>query len=363
MRADLIKNVKLEFDWDSYVQEQYSIKWTPSDEMRICCPMCGDDKYKLYVNPKKKLFNCFKCNFKLGNYDVFDFVAITEHITRHQALVRLIREYASVTPEDDEFEAAIHAGLDEAMEAANTRLGDIKTIKALPVGLKPLLEDNPETHKFWTYLTNRGLTPNEIRAIQVHYTPESSLGIHDDKGKRRGDIANRVIWPIYGATNQLVSWQARDISGDGSLKYLMAPETEPHRTLWPYVRPYGKHAVVVEGVLDCLAVRRIPETSAYASFSKKISLDQILRLKTWGVEEVTLFWDKRDAKPEMVKALSELHMHFSKVYVCRMIGWLPEQDAGNMLADPQGTDKLKEALQDRVDTYDSLELAKWRIAP
>jgi len=361
MRASLLNRVKREFEWDSYVQEHHTVKWTPSDELRICCPLCGEDKYKCYINPKKKVFNCFKCNFKLGNYDVFDFVAITENITRYQAMTRLIREYAAITPEDAELEAELRDGLADDHESAQAKIADIKTIRSIPKGLKPLEERTEENARFWDYLVGRGLTPFEIRAIQAHYTPEPSLAVHDSKGKRRGDLGNRVVVPIYGGQHELVSWQGRDISikDKGEMKYLMAPESEVHRTLWPYVKPFDKHAILVEGIYDCLAVRRIPQVSAYATFSKKIGLDQMLRLKTWGIEEVTLFWDKRDAKPEMMKAIPELHMHFKKVYVSRMTGWPDNQDAGNMLADSSGADKLTAALKDRVDTYDDMEYARW----
>ena len=363
MRSNLLANVKREFAWDSYVQEHYTVKWTPSDELRICCPLCGEDKFKCYVNPKKKVFNCFKCNFKLGNYDVFDFVAITEDITRYQAMTRLVREYAAVTPEDADMEAAIREGLDADTTSAHNRISDIKTIPHLPNGLKRLEERTDESAPFWDYLIGRGITPEEIRAIQVYYTPEESLPVYDSKGKKRGDLANRVIVPIYGGNHDLVSWQGRDITikAKGDMKYLMAPESEVHRTLSPYVRPFDKHAVLVEGVYDCLAVRRIPGVSAYATFTKKVNLDQMLRLKTWGVEEVTLFWDKRDAKPDMIKAVPELLMHFKKVYVLRMTGWLDDADAGSMLADSAGTDKLIEVLKDRVDTYDDVEFTKWKL--
>ena len=361
MRANLLNRVKREFEWDSYVQEHHTVKWTPTEELRICCPLCGEDKFKCYINPVKKVFNCFKCNFKLGNYDVFDFVSITEGITRYQAMARLIREYSAVTPDDDEMEAALTEGLTDDHQTAAAKISDIKTIKYLPKGLVRLEERTEENARFWDYLTGRGLTPFEIRAIQAHYTPESSLAVYDKNGKRRGDLANRVVVPIYGGQHELVSWQGRDITikDKGELKYLMAPESEVARTLWPYVKPFDKHAVLVEGVYDCLAVRRIPQVSAYATFSKKISLDQMLRLKTWGIEEVTLFWDKRDAKPEMIKAIPELHMHFNRVYVSRMTGWPDNQDAGNMLADSAGADKLREALKDRVDTYDDMEFARW----
>lgn len=360
---DLLRRVKREFDWDSYVKEHHTIKYTPSDELRLCCFVCGDDKFKLYVNPVKKTFCCFKCNFSMKNFDVFDFVALSEGITRYQAMERLIREYTRTTPSDEEWEAQIREG-NVPDESPYRVLADIRTLPGLPEGLKPLVEKTEENELWWQYLIDRGITPAEIRAMGIHYTPARSLPVLDSNGKRRGDLAKRAVIPIYGGAHELVSWQGRSVDPacPKADRYLTAPESDLSKTFWPFVKPFDKHAVLVEGVFDCLAVRRVPNVSAYATFSKKVSVDQMLRLRSWGVEEVTLFWDKRDAKPEMVRAIPELHMNFKKVYVCNMTNWPDNLDAGNMLADFQGADKIKETLQDRVDTYDALEFTKWRLS-
>lgn len=358
---DLLRKVKREFDWDSYVKEHHTIKYTPSDELRICCPSCHDDKFKLYVNPVKKTFHCFKCSFSMKNFDVFDFVSLSEGISRMQAMERTVREYARTTPSDDEWDQQALVHIVETPHAVNQ---SIRTLSGLPQGLKPLTERTVTSAKEWDYLTNRGITPDEIRAMRIHYTDEAVLPVYDDNHKRRGDLANRVVIPIYGGAHELVSWQARSVNPDcpKEERYLTAPESDLGKTLWPFVKPHGKHAILVEGIFDCLSVRRIPGVSAYATFTKKISLDQILKLRAWGVDEITLFWDKRDAKPEMIRAIPELHMNFSKVYVSRMTGWPDNLDAGNMLADSRGADKLKEALEDSLDTYDSVEFVKWQLS-
>lgn len=350
--------VKTEFQWAIYVQEHHAVKPTPSAELRINCPSCHDDKYKLYVNPDKGVFHCFKCTFSSKHNDVFDFVALTEGITRYQAIHQLVREYSRVTPDDEDVPGMLQATSEEVAPKVS-----IKTLSGMPAGLKKLTERTEEGADFWDYLISRGITPAEIRALGTMYTPEFTLPVIDSKGKRRGDLADRVVFPVYGGKHELVSWQSRTIDpnyarGD---KYMAAPESEMAKTVWPYVPPYGKHVVIVEGIFDCLAVRRIPEVSAYATFSKKISLEQMQCLQRWGVEEVTLFWDKKDAKREMIDAIPDLLMMFKRVYVCNMTDWPANVDAGNMLADPQGTDKLKKALADRVDTYDTLEFTTWKL--
>jgi DNA primase len=240
----------------------------------------------------------------------------------------------------------------------------IRKLSGLPKGAKLLSARTDESSKFWDYLVNRGLTEREILGVRAHYIPSASCVVYDTKNRRRGDVGNRLVFPIYGGDNSLVSWQARvvDPNYQGHDKYLTAPESELTKTVWPYVKPHGTSAVITEGILDALAVRRLPQVSAYSTFSKKISLEQMLLLKSWGILEITVFWDKRDALKEIVKAIPDLQMHFKKVYVCRMTNWPAEKDPGNMLAEIQGSDTIMEALNDRVDTYDSLEFARWQLA-
>lgn len=348
--------VQQEFDWALYLQERFTVKPTPGGELRINCVNCDDTKFKLYVNPERRQFCCFKCSFTSGKFDTFDFVSRAEGITVAQAIIRVVREYAEVTPVDpqdalhrDEYVAPIHAV--------------IKTLDGLPAAARPLIHNLGDAAPFWDYLTHRGVTAAEIRAVRFHYIPDQVCALHDSNGKYRGDVGRRLLVPIYGGYNSLVSWQARviDPSYPGHDKYITAPESELAKTVWPYVPPYANHAVLVEGVLDALSVRRCPEVSAYATFTKKISQEQIQKLKEWGVEEVTLFWDKKDALTEIKKAVPDLHMHFKKVYVCWMWDWPKTQDAGNLLTADDGVAKLQRALSERVDTYDGLEFGKWAV--
>jgi len=317
--------------------------------------VCGDDQYKLYVNPVKRRFCCFKCSFTSGKNDTFDFVSKAEGISVGQAVTRLIREYAATTPD--------YLDIIQDDEDAITPRAAIKVLNGLPEGATLLSSRTGATAPFWDYLVNRGLTPDEILAVRFHCMLETRAPLMDSKNKYRGDIGRRLLVPVYGGNHRLVSWQARTIDPSfmGHDKYLNAPESELAKTLWPYVPPYGKKAIIVEGVLDALSVRRVPETSSYATFSKKISNEQIQILKDWGVEEVTVFWDKKDAVKEIKKAVPELQMCFKKVNVLWLNDWPKNTDAGNLLAESDGADKIKHALDDLVDTYDSLEFGKWEI--
>jgi len=331
-----LKNLQLDFDWCTYVETNFDYRKAGNGEYRINCIHCFNNKRKLYINADKCFFNCFACEFKTGTkFDLFDFVAKTEGVSRSQAMMRLIQEYKPTTPDD--IRGLVEERLAEEMSNPTVRFF-IKTIDTLPPSAVKL--QVPDQGRAWKYLLSRGLTQNEILDYQIHYIPDESYEIYRANETYVGDIGQRVLFPIYGGNHELVSWQARTTDPHYSRgdKYLFAPDTEAAKTLWPYVPPYGQEVIIQEGILDTIATRRIGKpVSSYACFSKHISLEQIELLKAWKVQEVTIFFDIRDAKKEMMKTVETLKMHFQTVNVLDFFGWPPERDAGDCLRLHNGT--------------------------
>lgn len=355
----ILRKIRTDFDYQDYVEANFSVKYSGNGELRINCPKCGDLKWKCYVNDEKKYFNCFKCDFNSGNADVFDFVALTEDITRGAAMMKLAREYSETAPswqhiveqckvleiEEDEPNAPVH----------------IRTIRNMPAGSKPMTDPSVESEAhFWEYLLRRGFTQEEVVATKAHYVEKKVLKVYDRERRLRGDIGNRVLFPVYGGDNKLVSWLGRSVAGEIP-KYFNAPDSEASRTLWPYVPSSGNRAFVVEGLIDALAVRR-HGLSSYATLGKKISYDQIALLKSWKVTSVVLFWDKKDAKREMLKAIETLKVHFDEVLVPDFSNWPSDKDSGDTLGWEEGSLMLKEMLTNGLIDVNSLEFATWQIA-
>jgi DNA primase len=359
MQSGLFRRLKDEFDWDSYVRQTHDVKDTTSRELRICCFACGDTNFKLYVNPEKKQWICFKCSYSSKTHDLFDFVSRSENISRFAAIKRIAREYSFTTPLDEQ----MGENLNVATVVTHTPTPSVRYLESMPKDLIPLKTRTEASAKFWDYLISRGLTPSEICAINVYYSPLENHIVYDSKGNRKGDIADRVIWPIYGGDHRLVSWQGRMIlpAGPKDMKFLTAPESDLSKTLWPYVKPQTKRAFLCEGVLDALSYRRVQGVDVYATFTKKISETQIQVLKSWGITDIVVMWDKKDSRREIKSAIPELKMQFSNVYVSNMAGIPATTDAGALLLDPEGPTKLKAATEDLVNTYDDLAYARWEL--
>jgi DNA primase len=358
-----LRYIRKNFAWRDYVEAHYQVKYAGDAELRVNCPSCGDHKHKCYVNVDKKVFHCFKCTFttRKGKYDVFDFVALTEGVSKGVAVTNLLREYKPVTPED--FEAAL--------------AGEMDVVPEQPKKFKhPYLEAMPKVAvrftgnavqkdclPFLNYLKERGITSQEmVDVMQTYYVPDKSHEVFGHNGKRKGDIGRRILWPIYGGDNKLVSWQARCFENTDDVKYFNAPDTDISATLWPYVPPRpGTIVVLCEGIIDCVALRRLgPEFAAYATFSKHISEAQIQLLKDWGVENVILFWDQ-EAKYEIKGALKNLDTSFN-MFVPNCLDW-PEEldDPGDTLCGEDAFHHLQFAVDNAIK-YNTLDYVKWELA-
>lgn len=354
----ILRKVRTDFDYTDYVEENFSVKYSGNGELRINCPSCDDTKFKCYINDEKKYFNCFKCDFNSGNKDVFDFVAATEGITRGASMMKLCRQYSETAPSWQHIVEQCKV-LDVDEDEPNTP-SDLRTLNTMPYGSMPMTDPlEAEQLRFWQYLRARGFTDGEIRDTKAHCVPKEELKLYDRERRLRGDIGNRILFPVYGGDHKLISWLGRSI--DGSLpKYFNAPDSEASRTLWPFVPCRGNRAFVVEGLIDALAVRR-HGLSSYATLGKKISYDQIALLKAWNVTSVVLFWDKKDAKRDMLKAVETLKLHFDEVLVPDFSSWPADKDSGDTLNWEEGSLLLKDMLTNHLIDVNSMEFAVWQL--
>lgn len=334
------------FCFDEYIEEHMDYQTArEGQEYRVCCPACDDDKYKLYVNIDKGLFNCFKCEFSSKNNDLYDFVSKVEGVPKAVVIARLFDLYKEVTPEKIEED-----DLFKELPEEYTDLEELKYLAGLPEKIFPLTVKEGSATKYYEYLFERGLTDTEIRVMDTYYCPISTK-----VGK--SDLQGRVLWPIYGKNKQLVSWIARTIKSPYPRpdKYVNAPKSDLSKILWPYLPPNTQDVVIVEGLLDCVATRRAG-VYTYATFGKSISRHQVRLLKDWGVENITILYDE-DAKSAIKSTASKLSTVFSSVNV---VDYRPLEgkDPGDLLKYKDST-ILKQIIANRIN-INSFDYLKWQ---
>ncbi len=337
------RTIVTQFDWREYIEAHFQYKGTDNpDQLRVCCPSCLENDYKCYVHIEKKVWWCHKCEFSTRSADVFDFVAKTESISRYQATLKLFHQYKDYTPD---YMGDLFSDAPAAPAKAPLKLAVLPPCTHT-IYQGSLVRDGAAP--YLAYLLARGLTEKEVKAISTMFCIKSPIG--------EDDISKRVVWPVYSGDGLLVSWLSRDITDKHPTKYKNAKNSDISKALWPNVTPKTAMAVLVEGLLDALAMRRLGY-DVYCTFGKKVSEAQVLLLQEYGIKEIVLFWDKKDAKKQMQAAVEFLSSRFNTC-VADLREWPADKDCGDFLKDQTLEPKIVTAIQNAIHP-DSVDYIDW----
>lgn len=314
------------FDLEMYIQNFGATALTKPGEWVLDCPACGKED-KVHVNTNKKFWHCWVCEQYRIRFDgrrvpvvgaggVLALIQLLEGCSKERAVSIVL----SQIPTADAFDLdALEADSDDP-DYLSDQQTDIQPARAIspPEYWQPITDVG---YGILTYLARRGITKLDVRQYGLVYC-------------QAGRYANRLIFPVW-ERRRLVYFQARamwEAQGRRFLKTLNPPNVEGAASATEVLfnldtaRQYPRVAIT-EGPID--AIRVGPD--AVATFGKKISMIQILKMKYAGVRAIDLMWDGPSktepygAWPEMLQAASKLAGMFNDV---RLV-FLPEGDPGD----------------------------------
>ena len=270
-------------------------------ELRICCPFCPDrdTKFKMYVNPQKEVFNCYKCN-------------------KGGSLRQLLGEIYSPGMRN-----TVPAPIKEEPLPEDIRSPGF----TVPIdALDPL---NPAI----VYLTRTRKRPFDVAELARDYGVRYCVqGEKFFAGDSMFDTSNTLIFPVW-MFGRVIGWQSRllydpdkmnddqcaalgftkDEDGDWNRppKYLTSPGFRKGRVLYNFdtARKFP-YVVVTEGVFDAMSTG-LP---AVASFGTGISESQCRLLKTYW-ETVIIALDPEGTDKQTEYLFNELHRAVEVIHV------------------------------------------------
>ena len=304
------------FDLEAYLQRFDPVSAQPG-EVVITCPVCGKDK--LVVNLDKRAWHCWVCeDYRMSLYGrrkavagaggLLDLIQLLEGCSREQAL-GIVADQSRHLPVD------IRSVDTELQIDHDVVVQEAPTIDP-PVGWRPI---DHATYSMLPYVQHRGITLEDVVAFGLGYC-ESGL------------YSGRLVFPVWEG-GRSVYFQARAMweSADPRFRKTLNPANQSNVASASEVlmnldvaRRYRRVALV-EGPVDCVHVG--PE--AVATFGKKISMTQILKLRRAGVRAIDLMWDgpsdrePMGAWPEMMRTAAFL----SGVFDVRLV-FVPRGDPG-----------------------------------
>lgn len=260
------------------------------------CPVCEDDRWKVYVNAETGLGNCFKCDASFSKWSFIKALLKTEDN-------REVGKFIS-----DTLKAFGYQPKRQPREKK-----EIEQPKLILPSSMPLPTTDGRNAQ---YLEDRGVSGHYAKLFGLRLSLIGSFRFRSDEGELvTQNFKDRIIIPVRDLDGELVTFQGRDFTGKAETKYLF-PAKLPGtaRFLYNGHRALGLRAREVllgEGAFDVIAQQiaadsfeEMNKVVPVGSFGKSLSdsvsgpsqLDAFRRLRNeGGLETVTVMWDGEKA--------------------------------------------------------------------
>lgn len=315
------------------------------------------------VDPDKKYYYCFSTS---QGGDIFDFIKKVEGVD-FKGAIRLLARDLGIDVDNSSFHNLRKDEKKERVQELCNRIGKTFTY---------LLHQEIGVHAL-QYMKKRGFSDEVLSRFQIGYAPKDKFWLynflHDKKYKESEMNASglfsknyknyalftdRIMFPIFTISGQIVGYGGRQISGDDGPKYINSPETELYKKkkllygLYQCMelRGFAKHkkAYLVEGYLDVLALHMANYHSAVAPLGTAFTKEQA-ELLLRGTKSIVMVFDNDDAG---------LQASIKSAIYCEQVGFesvkivvLSENDPADIIQ-KHGSVELGEQLLEEQDFFD-----------
>ena len=287
-----IENLKSHLDVVDIISQFIELKKTGAN-FKACCPFHGEDTPSFVVSPAKQIYHCFGCG--VGG-DSIKFVMEYEKLSYPETLEKL----ASMVNVSLEYNT-------------NFKKIDSTIIAKVSEHYEKLLTHN---QKALEYLKSRGVSDFSIEKFEIGYASVSSdtinflkssfLNLADakefgiiDSGQNGlySRFIERIIFPIYTITGNIVGFGGRTITGHNA-KYINSPQTKlfnKSRLLYGYhlakeIIYKQKTIIVTEGYLDVVMLHQAGFSNTVATLGTALTAEHLPLLKR-GEPKVIVAYD------------------------------------------------------------------------
>ena len=307
------------------ISERVVLKRAGKDHVGLC-PFHSEKTPSFTVSPVKQIFHCFGCG---AGGDVFSFLMKYDGIGFAEAVQSLARRYGIALPEKN-----MSAAQKKAV-SQRQQLFDLN--RQVMSFFTDQLTNKPSGQGARDYLEKRGFSKKIITQFGLGFAPDGwdhlvrffrKLHISQSLAENTGLVAprkssgfydrfrNRVIFPIFDVTNQIIGFGGR-VLDDAKPKYLNSPETPVYnksRSL------YGANAAknksretgtvyIVEGYFDLIALHQHGITNSVATLGTSLTAEHISLLSRGFAQKAFLVFDSDEAGLKAARRSISLFMN------------------------------------------------------
>lgn len=306
--SEILAGVDLE-EWLDHVGIEYR-RTAGGDDLQLhVCPVCQDDRWRVYMSREKKLGVCFHAECR-SKFNLFSFARA--HLgADSRGTIRHFEDYASRVLRLPPRPKAL------------TRVASPDDL-VLPESVSL---PTPEGHTH-PYLIDRSVLPATQALFGMRWCESGVWAYADVDGtpKRMG-FGGRILLPIYDLDGTVRTFVGRDVTGSSALRYLFPPSL-PSAARYLYgseLAGEAEHLILGEGPFDVIAIHQAldhPEfrgCAALGTFGLSVGhgdaqgddqLGRLLRLRRGRARRATMLWDGEvGALREALKAAELLSRH------------------------------------------------------
>lgn len=349
-------------------------------EYKACCPFHNEKTPSFTINDQKGFYHCFGCG---AHGDVIGFVMQYNNLSFMEAVEQL----------------AAQAGLEvpQATPQEREKSERQKTYYEILDICTKWYEDQlfaPENNFALTYLKNRGLSDDIIRAFRLGFAPEDrdifvkamadrkipaqvlkELGMTRPYKNKAGDYAffrGRIMFPVADRRGRVVAFGGRILpefdKPDGNFtppKYLNSsdhPLFQKGRLLYNYTKARqagadSKPIIVTEGYMDVIALAQAGIEGAVAPLGTAMTEDQIelsWKISPFDEKRPYLCFDGDAAgKKAAYRALERILPNLSADRSVRFI-FMPEGEDPDSLVKAKGSKGFYEVMEKAMPLHEAL---------
>jgi DNA primase len=328
------------------------------------CPFHEERTPSFSVDAQEKLYHCFGCG--VGG-DTIKFVEEKEGLGFAEAVELLAERYGVELQREKEDPRA------EARRQQRRRLGEL--LDRTAAFYAQYLWDSEEAARARSYLAERGLGEEVLRAFAVGYAPSAwdtvllrgqragfnvgelrAVGLAQ-RGRGGGEydrFRSRIMFPIRDRRGRTLGFGGRAMRSDQGAKYVNTAETDFfHKSQMLYGIDLAKdeiaksgRAVVAEGYTDVLALHQAGVDEAVCVMGTAITEEQVAALSGM-VDEVVLALDADSAGQEAM--LRAQRVAAGRKVRLRVAAMPAGEDPAEMLAAEGGAERFRALVEGAVD--------------
>ncbi len=351
---DIIENILLSADIVEVVGEYVSLKKAGANYKGVC-PLHADKDASLVVSPAKRRWKCFGCG---AGGSAIGFVMEHEHISFYEAAKIVAEKYSITIPE---------------RELSDEEKLKIKEKESLRICLEFAQEEFssrltlPEADN---YLQGRKISSDILTKYGAGFSPRQFTWLHELSLKKGYDqslmirtglincrddkkifdrFINRITFPFYSISGQIIGFTGRAIEKESDCKYLNSPDTElfqKGKVLFGIYQAKRDIAAqdkcyLVEGQFDVFSFVQTGFANTICGSGTAFTQDQARLIKKLS-RNVTLIYDGDSAG---VKAsIRNIDILLAEGMNVRAV-LLPEGEDPDTFARKMGQDKLQRYLK------------------